>query len=241
MTLTKHALAIAISFTMGATAYAAEDMKSGMGQQQPGAQTEAGQERQGMMTAQPAPDQPLMYKSADDIIGMNVKNQNDEDIGSVDNVVVDPDTNELYAVVSVGGVLGIGDRKVPMELSQLELRDESLISRTQLSEDELKNRPKYIATNYRELEGDRVLRDVAAVGPAGGESSQQFAQLDTNGDGVISQQEAQQSDTLQNKWQRADINNDQQIDRVEFSAFEEREKQHGDYKQSGQKEQQGQQ
>ncbi|MDT8386559.1 MAG: PRC-barrel domain-containing protein [Thiogranum sp.] len=237
MTLTKHALAIAISFAMGTAAYAAQDQS----QQQPGAQTETGQERQGMMTTQPAPDQPLMYKSANDIIGMNVKNQNDEDIGVVENIVIDPDTNELYAVISAGGVLGIGDKKVPMELKQLELRDESLVSRSQLSEDELKNKPEYVAANYEELQGDQVLGHVAAAGPAG-VGAQQFAELDTDGDGVISQQEAQDHERLKENWQSADMNNDQQINRAEFSAFEERQKQeHGEYKQPGQMEQQEQQ
>jgi hypothetical protein len=51
-----------------------------------------------------------------------------------------------------------------------------------------------------------------------------FSDLDKNGDGQISKQEAQDSqvggDQLTQHWNRYDINQDDQLDRGEFAAFE---------------------
>ena len=47
-----------------------------------------------------------------------------------------------------------------------------------------------------------------------------FQALDTNGDGVISQQEADANPELASNWQQADKNADGQVDMSEFSAFE---------------------
>lgn len=47
-----------------------------------------------------------------------------------------------------------------------------------------------------------------------------FESLDTDGDGYISEQEAQAHDALANSWQDVDVNSDNQLDQAEFSAFE---------------------
>ncbi len=47
-----------------------------------------------------------------------------------------------------------------------------------------------------------------------------FTELDANQDGYISSQEARQYSLLLEQWGRLDRNNDQQLDKSEFSAFE---------------------
>ncbi len=47
-----------------------------------------------------------------------------------------------------------------------------------------------------------------------------FSALDSNGDGHLSPQEAGQSSKLAKQWHRGDSNQDDQIDQIEFSAFE---------------------
>lgn len=56
-----------------------------------------------------------------------------------------------------------------------------------------------------------------AVIAAGGSD---FQSMDKNGDGYISQDEAQGNPSLQEKWNDADLNDDGQLDRSEFSQFE---------------------
>lgn len=53
------------------------------------------------------------------------------------------------------------------------------------------------------------------------ESSDAFKQLDVNGDGYISTEEAAGNSELLNQWANVDKNSDGQIEMSEFSAFEE--------------------
>ena len=59
--------------------------------------------------------------SADELIGKNVVNAKGDNVGEIEDVVVDPSSKAMYAVVSVGGFLGIGDKDVAMSFDQLRL------------------------------------------------------------------------------------------------------------------------
>lgn len=64
---------------------------------------------------------------------------------------------------------------------------------------------------------------VTAIGFAGGliaGESEYFSQLDANGDGMLSQEEASVDPVLKDGWANADMNQDGQLERAEFSAFE---------------------
>ena len=161
----------------------------------------------------------LMSMRAGDLEGMEVTNRNDEDIGEVEKIVLDPQTNTLYAVVSVGGVLGIGDRKITMQLDKMQLRGDELIALTAMDEEELDNRPAYTAANYRELNSDQLLGATASAASSRS-GTDSFARLDQDGNGHISRDEADMNPKLRSQWSRVDANNDQRIDRAEFSAFE---------------------
>jgi osmotically-inducible protein OsmY/sporulation protein YlmC with PRC-barrel domain len=55
---------------------------------------------------------------ASDIIGMEVRNLQDEKLGKIDDLVIDLQGGRIsYAVLSSGGVLGIGDKLVPVPAS----------------------------------------------------------------------------------------------------------------------------
>ena len=51
-----------------------------------------------------------------------------------------------------------------------------------------------------------------------------FAQLDTDGNGMISTEEAAADPTLVESWTVVDVNQDGQLERAEFSALEEKSK-----------------
>ena len=59
---------------------------------------------------------------AQDIIGTNVRNAQNESIGSVSDLVLDDKGQLKGAVVSVGGFLGIGDKKVAVPWDQVQVR-----------------------------------------------------------------------------------------------------------------------
>jgi sporulation protein YlmC with PRC-barrel domain len=58
---------------------------------------------------------------ADDVIGATVRNAQDENIGSVADLVIDQNGQVKAAVLSVGGFLGIGDKHVAVPWNQVKI------------------------------------------------------------------------------------------------------------------------
>jgi len=98
--------------------------------------------------------------AAEDIIGSDVVNPAGDKIASVDDLLVDGGNQVKAAVLSVGGVLGIGDRKiaVPVERFQASQGDDGDLV-LNATEEELKN-----MAEYRRVDD----RAPAAVPPANG-------------------------------------------------------------------------
>lgn len=82
---------------------------------------------------------------AEKLIGANVKNAQDEDIGKIDDLVFSDDGRIEAAVVSVGGFLGIGAKNVALSWDQLQVRssdagEEIMVS---LTKEQLENAPSF--------------------------------------------------------------------------------------------------
>ncbi len=93
--------------------------------------------------ADPAPAASVTRQEAEQIIGANVVDPNGKVIGKIDDLVVARDGMVTHAVVSVGGVLGIGatDVMVPYDQMQPTPKDDEL--RVSMSEEQLKALPRY--------------------------------------------------------------------------------------------------
>ena len=173
------------------------------------------------LTQRPVIPENLMGRRADQVIGLDVKNSKGEDVGEVERVAIDRTTNKLYALVSVGGLFGIGDKLIPMEMSRFQLKSENLIFPTEMTEDDLKQMQAYNDARFMNLEFDQILGQATRRGSESAISPDRFSELDKNGDGKITKDEAINSDDLlRQRWESADSNRDQGIDRSEFSAFE---------------------
>lgn len=64
---------------------------------------------------------------ASKVIGSNVVNDANESIGKVDDLLVSPDGKTPYAVLSVGGFLGVGTHLVAVPYEQLKVVDKKLL------------------------------------------------------------------------------------------------------------------
>lgn len=95
--------------------------------------------------------------SAQDIIGKEVLNRAGENLGVVDKVVRDQATNQLHAVVVLGGILGIGAKEVTMPLREMMLRGVNLLAQSWSTKEELKKGPSYDASQCTELPADQVI------------------------------------------------------------------------------------
>lgn len=70
--------------------------------------------------------QPVIQAShafrADAITGTDVRNLQDQDLGSIEDVVLDPKTGQVsYAIIARGGFLGIGDEHVAVPWPRLKV------------------------------------------------------------------------------------------------------------------------
>jgi sporulation protein YlmC with PRC-barrel domain len=64
---------------------------------------------------------------ASKVIGSNVINGSNETIGKVDDLLVSPDGKEPFAVLSIGGFLGVGSHLVAVPYDNLKLIDKKLV------------------------------------------------------------------------------------------------------------------
>jgi hypothetical protein len=63
---------------------------------------------------------------ASKVIGSSVVNDANETIGKIDDLLVSPDGKEPFAVLSIGGFLGMGSHLVAVPFESLKLVDKKL-------------------------------------------------------------------------------------------------------------------
>lgn len=66
-----------------------------------------------------AEQKPTEYLVKDRLIGVNVHDSDGKVIGDVEDLVVDSDNKIVGAIIGVGGLLGVGEKKVAVSLTSL--------------------------------------------------------------------------------------------------------------------------
>ncbi len=61
------------------------------------------------------------------IVGSNVINDSNETIGKIDDLLVDPTNKVLFAILSVGGFLGMGKDLVAIPFNTLQVTDDKIV------------------------------------------------------------------------------------------------------------------
>ncbi|MET4700457.1 sporulation protein YlmC with PRC-barrel domain [Constrictibacter sp. MBR-5] len=89
---------------------------------------------------------------ADQILGRDIVNLRGNEVGDVEDIVMSRDGDALFAVISVGGFLGIGDKDVVVPFSELRMGDDNMILMSQKSEDGLRDMPAYDENQYQRYE-----------------------------------------------------------------------------------------
>jgi putative membrane protein len=108
------------------------------------------------------PTYPLGDKTANDLIGQTVVNQNGDSVGEIYDIVLNSSDQAVLAVVSVGGFLGIGEKNVAVPFEQLQPSDTEAILMSTATEDELKAMPEYVEGEpYTAVPRDRPIGDSA--------------------------------------------------------------------------------
>ncbi len=92
----------------------------------------------------------------DDIKGKNIVNQSDDEIGEVEEIVRDQQSQNLHAVVSVGGFLGMGEKEVAIPLKDIQMRNDQLRApQFANTKDQLEALPEYDESKFKEVDDDQ--------------------------------------------------------------------------------------
>jgi sporulation protein YlmC with PRC-barrel domain len=60
----------------------------------------------------------LGWSAKKQILGKPVYNDRDEKVGDVDDLIIAPDSSVSYAIIGVGGFLGLGERQVAIPVNR---------------------------------------------------------------------------------------------------------------------------
>jgi putative membrane protein len=121
-----------------AAAARSEQQQPAHGQQQAGTQA---QQQQAGTEAEPS-------ISIKEVLGSKVVNAKGDQVGEIEDLVVDQ--NQIrYAVLSVGGFLGIGEKKVAVPFDELQLGDNEAYLMSATTEQQLEQMPEYDEGQYQ--------------------------------------------------------------------------------------------
>lgn len=76
------------------------------------------------------------------LVGKTVYGANNQEVGEIDNVVMDQDKKVSAVLVDVGGFLGIGSKTVALPIAQLQPQGERIVA-LNLTKDQAKAMPEY--------------------------------------------------------------------------------------------------
>jgi hypothetical protein len=77
------------------------------------------------------------------LIGLDLKNDQNESIGEIDDVVVDADGRVQQVVVSVGGFLGVGARSVAISWNDIHFDAQREVATVNMTKDQLSAQPEF--------------------------------------------------------------------------------------------------
>ena len=82
--------------------------------------------------------------SSSTITGQDVFNMENENIGDIKDLMIDPNNAEIvYAVLSFGGFMGIGSKLFAIPLEALRFSDKDDTIRLDISKEKLENAPSF--------------------------------------------------------------------------------------------------
>ena len=94
------------------------------------------------------------FLADEEVIGKDVVNVMDENVGTIADLVMDQDQKLVGVVLSVGGFLGIGDKWVAIPVDQIDFptKDQPARLLVAVTEEQLKNAPDFVTRETVEVE-----------------------------------------------------------------------------------------
>jgi sporulation protein YlmC with PRC-barrel domain len=99
------------------------------------------------------------------LVGMPVKNSRGEDVGTIEEIVIDLDRNRLvYAALSFGGFLGVGSKvfAIPWEAMSLKFDERNTYFLLDVDREKLKAAPGFPRENWPDLSDPNWAKEIDA-------------------------------------------------------------------------------
>jgi putative membrane protein len=100
---------------------------------------------------QQAATEPGQVVSIEEVLGASVVNAEGDEVAEIEDVVLGQG-DQYYAILSVGGFLGIGDKKVAVPFDQLQLGEDEVYLMSGETEEQLEQMPEYDEEQYQPLQ-----------------------------------------------------------------------------------------
>lgn len=98
---------------------------------------------------------------ADTLMGNDVYNRQDEDLGDIKEIMLDVAAGRIsYAVLSYGGLLGMGEKLFAVPWSALTLDTENKRFTLDVSQERLENAPGFDKDNWPDMSDQAWARDI---------------------------------------------------------------------------------
>ncbi|MBI2236783.1 MAG: PRC-barrel domain-containing protein [Magnetospirillum sp.] len=109
------------------------------------------------------PTKDLSMVSEKEVKGSAIRNAAGEKIGTVDHVVVDQSTGRVkYAVIGVGGFLGMGQKDVAVPWDRIQASDQAQTYVLNVDKDTLRNAPTVDPKNLQALDQPQTQSTIAS-------------------------------------------------------------------------------
>lgn len=101
----------------------------------------------------------LESMASDELVGKSVVSQTGEEIGDIDEIVTDPTSGQKFAVVDVGGFLGVGQKSIVIGLDELRMAQGDDRIQSDLTREELQTKTEYSPGDYQPVTGGESTPD----------------------------------------------------------------------------------
>lgn len=117
----------------------------------------------GMATSGQTAHQSGVDMRASEVIGMKVRNPQDENLGKIEDLVIDTNNQRVaYAVLSFGGIMGVGDKRFTYPVSVFTPTADRKELVLNLDKDRLKQAPSFEANKWPDWNNDNYRAQVDA-------------------------------------------------------------------------------
>ncbi|MEJ8572954.1 PRC-barrel domain-containing protein [Microbaculum marinum] len=96
---------------------------------------------------------------ADRVLGADVRSSNDENIGEISDIILEPSGKPAYAIVTYGGFLGLGEDQSAVPFDKLRVSGDGDVFYLAMTEEQLENAPRFERDTFDWMDDENWRRE----------------------------------------------------------------------------------